>query len=423
MNRPLFVAVSISAATLLFAVAPSWADEAPLGATLSGLLRYAREHNPELAARRLDATAARERIEPAAALPDPRFQLELMDFTNTMSGRGASLLPGEVGQTRYRVIQSLPFWGKRGLRGELAEALAGQSTRTADVAALEVEGRIKTAYARYYQANGQTAILNETITLVDAFGRLVETRYGVGLVPQQDVVRAHSEITSLKVDLVEAQRRLRDAVSKLNTELPRAADAPLAPPEMLSAVADTISLNELFEKAKSIAPDLARERLGIDAAAKSRDLVYLDRYPDFAVALTNNRPRNGIDNWDVMLEVNIPLQQASRRAQEREAERRMEAAASQVAAAEARLHGRLGEAHAAYTANREMARLLRHTLLPLSRANLEAAQAGYETGRVNFNTLIEAERQILRTRLALLDAEVEIRVQQTEIERLVGASL
>ena len=258
---------------------------------------------------------------------------------------------------------------------------------------------------------------------MDAFGRLVETRYGVGLVPQQDVVRAHSEITSLKVDLVEAQRRLRDAVSKLNTELPRAADAPLAPPEMLSAVADTISLSELFEKAKSIAPDLARERLGIDAAAKSRDLVYLNRYPDFAVALTNNRPRNGTDNWDVMLEVNIPLQQASRRAQEREAERRMEAAASQVAAAEARLHGRLGEAHAAYTANREKARLLRHTLLPQSRANLEAAQAGYETGRVNFNTLIEAERQILRTRLALLDAEVEIRVQQTEIERLVGAPL
>ena len=100
MNRPLFIAVSISAATLLFAVAPSWADEAPLGATLSGLLGYAREHNPELAARRLDAAAARERIEPATALPDPRFQLELMDFTNTMSGRGASLLPGVVGQTR-----------------------------------------------------------------------------------------------------------------------------------------------------------------------------------------------------------------------------------------------------------------------------------------------------------------------------------
>lgn len=423
MNRPLTFALSISAATLLLIVAPSRAAEAPLGATLSGLLGYAREHNPELATRQLDAAAARERIEPAAALPDPTFQLELMDVTNTMSGGGASLLPGEVGQTRYRVIQPLPFWGKRALRGELAEALAGQSTRIADVAALEVEGRIKTAFARYYQANGQSAILNETITLVDAFGRLVETRYGVGLVPQQDVVRAHSEITSLKVDLVDAQRRVRDAVSKLNTQLPRAANAPLAPPEALPAVADTISLSELAEKAKSIAPELARERLGIDAAAKSRDLVYLNRYPDFAVGLTNNRPRNGNDNWEVMLEINIPLQQASRRAQEREAERRMEAATSQVAAAEARLNGSLGEAHAAFWANSEKARLLRDTLLPQSRANLKAAQAGYETGQVNFNTLIEAERQILRTRLALLDAEVEIRVQQTEIERLVGASL
>ncbi len=424
MNRPLSLALSISAASLLLlTTAPTQAEEVPLGATLSGLLGYAREHNPDLAAFRLDAAAARERIESEAALPDPRFQLELMDVTNTMSGGGASLLPGEVGQTSYRVTQPLPFWGKRALRGEVAETLAGQSMRIADVATLEVEARIKTAFARYYQAHGQTAILTETLTLVDALGRLVETRYGVGLVPQQDVVQAHSEVTSLKVDLVEAQRRVRDAVAKLNAQLPRAADAPLAQPVALPTVAGVISLSDVFEKAKSRAPELARERLGIDAAAKSRDLVYLNRYPDFAVGLTNNRPSNGSDSWNVMLEINIPLQQASRRAQEREAERRMEAATSRVEAAEARLNGSLGEAQAAFAANGEKARLLRHTLLPQSRANLEAAQAGYETGQVNFNTLIEAERQILRTRLALLDAEVEIRVQQTELERLVGASL
>ena len=50
---------------------------------------------------------ARERVTPAGALPDPRFELELMDATNTMSGRSASLLPGRVGETRYRIVQPL----------------------------------------------------------------------------------------------------------------------------------------------------------------------------------------------------------------------------------------------------------------------------------------------------------------------------
>lgn len=124
-----------------------------------------------------------------------------------------------------------------------------------------------------------------------------------------------------------------------------------------------------------------------------------------------------------MLEVNIPLQQSSRRAQEREAEHRVNAAQSRVAAVEARLDGRIGETLAAFEASSDKARLLRDTLLPQSRANLEAAQAGYESGRVNFNTLIEAERQVLRSRLALLDADSEIRIRYAELERLVGAPL
>ncbi|MCP5233281.1 MAG: TolC family protein, partial [Zoogloeaceae bacterium] len=184
---------------VLFGEANAQATEASLGASLQGLLSYAREHNPELAARSLEAEANRERVEPAGALPDPRFQLEMMDFTNTVSGGGASLLPGAVGQTRYRIIQSVPFWGKRGLRSGVAEALAEQSARVADRTALEIEARIKTAYVRYYQADGQSAILGETLALLDGLSRLVETRYSVGLVPQQDAIRAHSERTALKI--------------------------------------------------------------------------------------------------------------------------------------------------------------------------------------------------------------------------------
>jgi outer membrane protein TolC len=397
--------------------------EPPLGGSLQELLSYAREHNPELAARRLEAAANRERIEPAGALPDPRFQLELMDFTNTMSGGGASLLPGDVGQTRYRVIQPVPFWGKRELRSGVAEALADQSARMADSTVLEVEARIKTAYVRYYQADGQSAILGETLALLDALSRLVETRYSVGLVPQQDAIRAHSELTTLKIERVEAERRRRDAAAKLNAQLPRRADAPLEAPTRLPDVPAQLDLTVLFERARARSPELARVRLGTEAAAKTRELVHLNRYPDFSVGLTNNRPKNGADSWDLMLELTIPLQQGSRRAQEREAERRVDAAQQQVAAAEARLNGRLGEVHAAFAANVDKARLLRDTLLPQARANFEAAMAGYESGRVNFNTLIEAERQILRARLALLDADAEIHVRLAELELLVGAPL
>ena len=412
---------------LVLANAPAYAQGPlvpPLGASLSGLLSYAREHNPELSVRKFEAEAARERVEPAAALPDPRFELELMDFTNTVNpDRAPSLLPGQVGNTRYRVVQPLPFWGKRELRGEVAEALAEQVETLQDGTVLEVENRIKTAYARQFQASGQIRILRETLSLLDAIEQLVLTRYGVGLVPQQDALRAQSELTSVKIDLVEAERRKRDNAAKLNALLARDGDAPLAEPAQLPPAPARISYQSLLEQIRTRSPEVSRERFGVVAAQKSRELTWLNRYPDFAVGLTNNRPYNASDNWEVMVGVTIPLQQSSRRAQEREAERRLDAAQTRVLAAETRLAGRLGETLAAFEASRDKARLLKNTLLPQASATFDAAQSGYESGRVNFNTLIDAERQILRARLALLDADVETAVRLAELELLTGEAL
>ncbi|MGA7950016.1 MAG: TolC family protein [Thiobacillaceae bacterium] len=418
MSRPL--------KALLFAVFAALAQLASaeeLGANLDGLLAYAREHNPELRMRALEAEAAHAGAVAASALPDPKFQLELMDFTNAVSGGSTSLLPGEVGVSRYLIVQPLPFYGKRDLRGKLASHQAEQRDATRDAARLDIESRIKTAYARYYQAVGQLSILNETRELYESLEKLVVTRYGVGLVPQQDALRAQSEITSVQVDLLDAERKRREAAAALNALLPRDADAALAEPRTLPMPNAVHPLRALIDTALENTPELAREQAKIDAAKSTEALTLRDRYPDFSVGLRDTRPRNGTQTWDVMLEMTIPLQQSARRDRETESRRMLEAANASLEATRARIEGRLGETFAAFESNRDKARLLRSTLLPQAQATLKAAEAGYETGRVNFNTLIEAERQILRTRLAVLDAEVETAVGVSELERLTGSSL
>ena len=429
MTRPILASPRAGALLLVFALL-SWpmavaaaSTDTALGDDLSALLDYAMARNPDLAGRRFDAEAAEARVEPAGALPDPRLELELMDATNTQSGRGASLLPGEVGSTRYQIIQPIPFPGKRDLRSALADAQAGQAQAEQARTRVELVARIKTAFARHYQAAGQRQILEGTLSLLGALEPIVLTRYGVGLVPQQDAIRVQSEITNLRVELLEAERRQREAAARLNASLPRPADAPLHVPAALPAVPERLALAELRMRAQAQSPELARMRAGAQAAEHSRALAYRDRYPDLAVGLTNNRPRSGTDSWDVMLEVNIPLQQSARRAREREAERMVDAAQARTEGALALIEGRLGEAWAGYESSRDKARLLRNTLLPQAEAAYQAAEAGYETGRVNFNTLIEAERLILRTRLALLDAEVDRFVRIVEIEQLIGAPL
>jgi len=424
--------VACLSAVLLAAPLAAQGGEPPLGAALGPLLAYAREHNPQLAASRFEREAAQEAVKPAGALPDPSFQLELMDFTNAEynAGREAdaprrstSLLPGEVGTSRYRLVQPIPFWGKRGLRREVASAQAEQGRASEQAALVEVEAVIKSAFARHYQATGQARILRETLALVTALERIVLTRYGVGLVPQQDAIQIQSEMTSLKVELLEAGRLRRNAVAGLNAALSRPADAPLAEPEALPPVPAGLGLATLRDRLEGRSPELARERAGITAAEKERLLARRNRLPDFALGLTDNRPRDGVETLDLMVEVEIPLQQGARIAQVRQAERMLDAARAKTEAAQARIEGRLGESWAAFESAREKAGMLRATLLPQAEAGYRAAQAGYEAGRVNFNTLIEAERQKLRARLTLLEADVEMRLRVAELEQLVGAAL
>lgn len=393
------------------------------GESLDSLLAYARANNPELRALAADAEGAQAQVGAAGALPDPRFQVELMDFGNRGSGGGASLLPGDVGVTRYRVIQPLPFYGKRALRSELAGHMAARGRAGVEAARVEIEAGIASAYLRHYGAVEQARIQRETLDLLQALERLVLTRYGVGLVPQQDALRAQAEITAVKIDLLATERQLREARAALNAALPRPAEAPLQTPAALPPLDPLPALAELLERARSRAPQIAQLEAEAELARAQRDLVYRERYPDLAVGLTNNRPREGDATWDLMLEVNIPLQQDSRRSSERGAELGLQAARARVEAEEARVGGRLGRALAAFEAARDTSEMLHDTLLPQARANLQAAEAGYESGRVNFDTLIEAERRILRTRLDLLQSQIDVRLQRFEIERLVGERL
>lgn len=130
---------------LLAAALPAQSAEPPPGASVESLLAAARDGSPDLRMARLEAEAARERILPAGALPDPVLRIELENITRNGS-QSATLLPSQVGDTKYTLMQPIPFWGKRDLRREVAAAEAEQASGRAIDTWSEVASRIKNLY-------------------------------------------------------------------------------------------------------------------------------------------------------------------------------------------------------------------------------------------------------------------------------------
>ncbi len=158
---------------------------------------------------------------------------------------------------------------------------------------------------------------------------------------------------------------------------------------------------------------------GIGVARAEHERTYQDRLPDFAVGVRNNRPDEGKASWDVMFEVMIPLQQSSRRARSAKPVYLM-AAEARREDAKARASGELGIAWSMYAQGRETLRLLEHTLLPQAQATRDASQAALSSGTVDFDSVIEAERQLIDIRTQRLKTELDTRLALTEIKKLTG---
>lgn len=393
-------------------------DAPTLGSTAQALIDYARQSNSGFAAVRAETFAVHERVTPAGALPDPTFEVGLMDVTNAMAGRSATLSPGQA--TSYRITQSLPGWGKRELAVKAAEAQATQADAMRDVAWVELAAKIETLWLRYYAADRELDLNREALTLLQGLEDLSLTRYNLGLLPQQAVLRMQREITAQRLAFIDIEQRHRGLASGLNGLLSRAHDAPLAEPADPAPFDERLEADELFEAVASANPEVSAAAFGIDLAQAERERTYQDRLPDFALGVRNNRPYAGRASWEVMFEVMIPLQQSSRRAKERESEYMLMAATARREDAKARASGEFGNAWAIYAQGRETLRLLDHTLLPQAQATRDASRAALTTGEVDFDSVIEAELQLIDIRTRRLKAELDTRLALTEIKKLTG---
>ncbi len=409
--------------TLLLAL-PAAAETLP-GSNVESLLKLARDANPELAAMRHEAQAFSERASSAGALPDPMLRTELMDITRQGAASSVNLLPGTAGSTKYTLIQALPFWGKRELRRELAQAEAQQARSRADTSWEDLAARIKTSHAQYYVYSRAEALTRELLDLAAQLEKISQARYASGLAPQQDAIRAQLEQTSIRSDLVELENAVHHSKVKLNALLNRPATAPLAVPlaPRKLPVADKLDHQALQDNLRARNPQLSTENARVNAAAKNRELVYRNRYPDFNLGVSPLQTANQVREWGLMVEFNLPLQQESRRAQEREAQSMLAAAESRREATQNQLLADLAESFSELEAARRIENLAQNSQLPQAELSFKAALAGYENGKVDFSTLLDAQRQIRKAKLDVLKAQGEAQKRLAEIERLLGEDL
>ena len=377
------------------------------------LVRLGSAH-PDYQAIQGEASAALAAIEAAGAMPDPSVRVELMDIDDY------NLRPDRVGTTKYSFEQMFPLWGKRGLKRDVAEAGYAAAQARAELTLAELRAMLRAAYAGLYAAHTGRGINAEVQALLEDMGLSARKRYANGMAAQQDIIKARTEQTMLRAEAEELNGRYRRASVVINSLVGDPLDTPLAPPAALPDISGFTQAWRRFDESQGgNSPALAIAERELQQRRAARELAARERYPDLAVGVTPVQTGNSVDTWELMLGVTVPLYGGTR-AMEKEQVAMLGAAQDRRRAELLRLRSAAGEARADYEAARARQTLFDEQLLAESELNYRSAIAGYQAGQVDFDTLIEAARQIRNVRLQSLDAAVQQQMSVAQFERITG---
>ena len=398
------------------------AEDAVLGdpLTLNAVVAYARAHNPEIRAAYAGSRAAQARPAQAGTLPDPMLDVAYHDEGFQRLRLGDT----EFAYVRVGASQEVPFPGKLGLKREIAAQSAEQTGAMAQRTEFDVISRVKQAYADYAHLDELLDLLHRNQTLLEKLARTAEGRYAVGQGIQQDVLRAHLEL-SLLIDreTTLAQRR-QSQTAALNALLDRPASAALGDAEHPAARTLTRSLEDLTAAAHVHSPELRSAALGVASSETGVSLARREYFPDFVVRADYMQKSALLPEWEVGIGVKVPLYLATKqRAGVEEAAALLAQARAASETTEVDVAARIKDLYARAQASERLIALYRSTVIPQAQLATESATAAYEVAKVDFTTLLNSFTVMLEYEMRYHEELAEFQKAVAELEAVVGERL
>jgi len=392
--------------------------------TLADYLKYAALNNAGLRTTFEKWKAALLQVAQAKALPDPQFTYSyFIEEVETRVG------PQEH---RFAIMQKFPWLGKIEARTDAAAAAARAARKRYEAEKLKVFRQVKDAYAEYAYLARATDIARQNLQLIEHFEQVARAKYRAAIATHPDVIRAQLELAKLQ-DIVESLEELNKPIAaRLNAALNRSVDAPLAAPTRLEPSRAKIGHEQIAAMLKSQNPELAALNFDIESAERKVDLAKKRFWPDVGAgiswietgsAFAPGVRDSGKDPVMLTFSMNLPLWHDSYAAARHQAEALVRMQTHRRKETENSLLTRAEEVLYEYQDSGRKVGLYGNTLVPKSEELLRAAETAYQAAAVDFLSLIDAQRTLLKYQLEYEKSVRDTIQKLAELEMLAGGEL
>jgi len=409
--KPILIAFMFAVGTI--------AASAQTNDSLDALIETALAKNPEIAMARKKWDAALQKIPQARALDDPTVGVDAW----RKSEEAAS-----PSQTGLMVSQSIPWFGKRDLRGSVETGAAKQAEMTWRMKTLEVVAKVKRSYYDLWQAQRELDINQRNQELMQQFVEVARSRYEAGKASQSDLIRAQNELARLAEDRTDRMRTYLVALAELNRFTRRAPNLPVEiGPDVTAPVLQPVVTLDQLQAAAACRPELQGLQEGAVRSAESALALAKKGYdPDVQIRVEawQYEGKSGIQEYDAGVSVNFPwLNRGKYKAAVNEARANLEASRDELDAMRLQTAAEVTEFYDGIHTMHHHYELYVGQLIPQQQLAVEAARSAYESGTGGFLDILDARRMLFDLEMQNLHHAAEFQRPLASLERMVGGRL
>lgn len=379
--------------------------------TLSTALAEIRRVSPSVRAAALEARALDAEADQAGRRLNPSLSLELENFS------GSGPLSGfDQTETTFALEQTFRLGGKRSHSERAARARQAAASAECAVILRETELEAAILFAELVAAAQLRDLAEDSADLADELTNTVELRVDAGAAAPPELARAIADAAALRASVASAQANI-DRRRYALALLWGSAEPTFAIPAQIS-----VDPADLAGTSVIAHPALDRADASVSARSAEQKLARSAAIPDVTVSAGFRRFEETGDEA-LIAGVSVPLPLFDRgRDTARASALRGEVASLNRAATQQQLLARQRAAISARRAAQTRLDITRETALPAAEAAYEAAVSGYQIGRFDLTTTLNARTALLDARLAVIDAELALQSEDLRLRALISAA-
>ena len=388
------------------------------------LIDEALQNNPEILAAKKRWEVFKEKIPQTFALEDPMLGFGIINLPTNFRFRDEDMTMKEIS-----ISQKLPFPGKRPLIREMAE-------KEAEAVFNEIQGKVhqiikdvKTAYYDLSHIHRTTEVTQRNKNILENFVKIAETRYAVGEGIQQDVLKAHLEVSKMVDELIMLEQKKRALGAKLNALLNRPPETQVGMPEEVIFREFPFTIEELQKMALEMNPTLKVMKKMIESKEKAYALAKREYYPDFNFRFAYGQRDNSAgpevmkrrDLLTGMMEINIPIFYKSKQDRKvAEIKADTQAIEAQYQAMKNEILFMITDMGSMIQRGERQLELYKTGIIPQTSFQINSAISAYRVGKADFMTLLDSQMTLYRYELEYHQALTEYGKNVASLEAATG---